>query len=145
MRPIYETDFDRDREFETINSVSMEWGVSFCRTPVRYPCDAVLLKDGHVIGWAEVKNRDCYRDTYPTYLISVSKVIDLLNYEEKTGFPAVIIVGWNDIIGHIEVKRIPYCKIGMGGRMDRGDWQDQEPCFMVPIHMFKFIPYANCS
>lgn len=30
-------------------------------------------------------------------------------------------------------------KVRIGGRRDRGDWQDVEPCVFIPISEFTFI------
>jgi hypothetical protein len=139
MRPEYETSSDRDREDAVARAFGALHGVRLARLPPRYPVDRAIIRDGVVSGWAEIKVRTTPASQYLSAHIGVTKVADALNLSHRTGLPLILIYGWS---GGADVRwhRVdgPY-PIEMGGRRDRGDWQDQEPMVAIPVEEFRTL------
>jgi hypothetical protein len=141
-RPIYETEKDRQAEMEIAQEfVRAKWDCDIFKNPIQYRVDFALLKPGNVVfAWAEIKTRPKYRKgDFSTYLLSLEKVIRGKELARETGKPAFLIVQWTDALGWMDFEDIRPDEwvIEIGGRSDRGDPQDQEPCLMIPIRFFK--------
>ena len=69
-------------------------------------------------------------DTYPTYFISLYKIMALQQQADLTDRPAFLVVGFNDGIFYLDFWKgwpIEFDHIALGGRKDRNDAQDIEP------------------
>lgn len=139
MRPEYETSSDRDREEAVARAFGGRHGVRLARLPPRYSVDRAIIRDGVVSGWAEIKVRTTPASQYPSAHIGAAKLAECLTLAHRTGLPLILIYGWS---GGADVRwhRVdgPYT-IEMGGRRDRGDWQDQEPMVAIPVEEFRLI------
>jgi len=97
--------------------------------------------DGKAItAFCEFKRRHVQMDKYPTLILSLRKYKQLVSYSWcEDG--AYLFVRWNDKDGvhRIPSKAIEY-DIEWGGRIDRGDWQDNEPVVHIPISDFGVLP-----
>jgi hypothetical protein len=139
VRPKYETKRNLLNEEETLKifCLNMQCTYSKIRKIDGYSPDASFWRAGERVAIGEVKIRTCRKDNYPTYLISKGKVDSLVDRWHPT--PAFLIVRWkgsgiywvrlNDD-GRQRWDVLP------GGRVDRGDEQDIEDCYHVPITEF---------
>ena len=136
-RPTYERQADRERQAEAIAVIERAWGCSAAPTKAFYPFD-YALKRRSIVAWAEVKCRTNEHSRYPTYMLSLHKWKDGLHYESTTGLPFLIVVSFTDgVFYHQPSKGSP--SFDIGGRQDRGDAADMEPCVFIPIQQFKRI------
>jgi hypothetical protein len=46
-------------------------------TPPRYPVDVAFTNGDDIKGFAEIKNRNVSMHTYPTYMISIAKIVSM--------------------------------------------------------------------
>ena len=58
-----------------------------------------------------------------------------------TGIPFIFVVQFDDYIGVADMSDLYidaeyYPRVKMGGRDDRGDWQDTEPVIHIPTNKF---------
>lgn len=141
-RPTYETKSDRQNEFKVARYLANREGLLAVSMPLRYAVDYAVVNDsGDVHGWYEIKCRTNPMKAYDTYLLSIGKYHSMLALQHNSGFPVFLAVKWTDCLG---VMGIPAKHtISMGGRKDRGDWQDTEPCAMFPIEQFKVLAKAK--
>jgi len=140
-RPIYETEKDRQAEMEIAHEfVRAKWNCEVLKNPIQYRVDFALLRPPLLVfAWAEIKTRGHAKGHFPTFLLSLEKVIRAKELARETGKPAFLIVKWTDHVGWMDFQEIRADEwpIEIGGRSDRGDPQDLEPCVMIPIRFFK--------
>ena len=141
-RPIYETGGQREAEARVARLVAGRMGYEAHPLPLRYPLDYAFTRDsGAVERWAEIKCRTVLSTAYPTYLLGLAKFLGLLSFQRDTNIPALLIVQWTDRVG---VLRLPcQYQVRIGGRTDRADPQDSEPCAMIATRQFQLL--ANPS
>lgn len=106
------------------------------KMPLRYEFDYGLFRDGQLLAIAEIK---CRSQKYDTLFVSLAKYINMLTYSRAAGVTALLVVNWSGDIQYIPmtVDRLRQYRIEMGGRVDRGDEQDQEPVVHIPVANFK--------
>jgi len=143
-RPRYETSNDRSAEEAIIN----EWCDSLCKgyrwqkMPGGYALIdfAIIDSNGFVRGVVEVKDRPSWIAAYRNIFLNMQKARELYHYY-LMGTPALFIVRAEGIIRHVRIDdRLKDWHISWKGRTDRPDWQDLEPCYLVPIEAFKEMP-----
>ena len=142
MRPIYETEKDRKMEQAIINELSDAWKIFYQKLPIKHRLDFALLDDKRVVtAWAEVKRRDNDSNTYETYMLSLDKYMSGMKLFKLTGLPFYLVVKFSDGLYYCEVSLLSYAQltISFGGRTDRADAQDVEPCIYFDSNLFKKV------
>ena len=142
MRPIYETAKDRKIEQAIINELSDAWKIFYQKLPIKHRLDFALLDDRrNVTSWAEVKRRDNDSTTYDTYMLSLDKYMSGMKLFKLTGLPFFLIVKFTDGLYYCEMSLLSYAQmtISFGGRTDRADSQDVEPCVFFDTNLFKKV------
>lgn len=144
QRPQYETELHLAAERECIEEVQMAWNCVLLKLPKSYRADYLAMRDGRIVGWVEVKCRSHEWDDYEAwggYMISLGKAMAVCQLAERTNMPACLIVSackdirWSPLsTGHPLVR---------GGRKDRKDDADIEPCLMIPTKLFKGIFHVD--
>jgi hypothetical protein len=134
MRPTYENSESLKAEEQTIRKAAEVWKSTYVKLPIQYRVDWALLRGG-VVAWCECKRRYNNKDKYPTLMLSLNKIIHGMELARATEKPFLVVVEWNDVVGWHKVEKVH--GIGMGGRVDRGDWQDIEPVVHIPVTDFK--------
>lgn len=134
MRPRYETAYDMADERGVAERLSVLWSCDLRKMPEFYPCDWAFVRSQKVVGLAEGKCRKVMSSAYPTLILSLHKWTDLQRYAQHT--PTLLVARFNDCIKWIPVDGKPR-EVGIGGRKDRGDWQDTEPVVHIPIKEMK--------
>ena len=138
MRPTYETSEDLLNEKDVIEKFCGNWiNLSFAKLPKQYHLDYCLMMGDSVTGFCEVKVRKNNHNRYSTYILSVAKVSAAKNLQDACGLSSVLIVKWTDKIGYASFKYD--WPVFVGGRKDRGDWQDVEPVAHIPLSDFKYL------
>ena len=141
MRTMYENDLNLISEKQVINHVSKSWNVVSYKLPISYKLDYAMYRDEELLGFAEVKCRTHKFGTFPTYMISLAKVLKSRDLWLCTRRPTILIVSWIGKVAYLDFSS-PH-KIKQGGRSDRNDWQDQEPMCHYDLKEFKGIGKKN--
>ena len=149
-RPQYETKSDRDNEERVRSMLRRIYATSeIGKCPAGHAFDTTIRIDGKE-GWIEIKTRpEIKPDKYPTYMISKTKwETGKVAIKEKLITTFMIAVhyplyhqlliytykpedeGSNENGGEQIYE-------AMGGREDRNDPADKEPCIFIPIWMFE--------
>ena len=138
MRPIYETDGDREQERLVLEKFCRSYGeVTFRQTPKLYPADALLFRNDSAVAWGEVRRRDRPMDRHNTVFLNVHKYVELMELKQHTKLPVVVIWAFEDAMTYWMLEEIPTPKIVMKGRTDRGDDADVSPAIMLPTTNLK--------
>ena len=136
MRPQNQTDHDIKNE-RLVADARENIGVEVYKLPVQYRLDWLLRRDGQPIGFAEVKARKCDLNTYPSVMISLSKVMHAKMLTEATGLPCHLILLYRDALAKLDFSS--EFTVSPGGRTDRNDPQDQDVCAYYPIERLTVI------
>lgn len=147
MRPIYESEQDREHEQTIIEYICKHWGCEAKKMPIRYEFDYMLTKASmatwnfglNMVGILEIKRR---LKKYDTLIISMQKVATMQMYSQQFEVPAILAVSWPDEETQYTIlhqRRTANYKIEWGGRCDRGDDQDEEPVIHIPIEDFRCV------
>ena len=134
---MYENDNDLRSEKNLISYVSDCWNVASYKLPMSYKIDYVMYREDSPVGFAEVKCRTHTFGTFPTYIISLAKVMEAKRLARETNTKSILIVSWTDRTGYLDF--FSHHQIRHGGRSDRNDWQDQEPMCHFDLKHFKGI------
>ena len=142
MRELYETKEDLNNEDKVKQWLSRMWNVNIYKMPMSYKLDFCLEKNDNkngkpIVAFAEIKCRTTPIQKYPTYIISLAKVIAGKQLALHTNTKPLLIVSWTDDIKWINMNEDFKCVVG--GRRDRNDWQDIEPLCEFDINKFNEI------
>ncbi len=151
-RPRYETRTDRNSESRVRKMLCNLYPTSEITEHPKYHSfdSTIICKDRE--GWLEIKIRpDIGKNKYPTYMISETKwETGKAAVESKIITTFMIVVfypTYHQLLVYtykLEDEKIDEhgeCRIyrAMGGRNDRNDKADQEPCIFIPIWMFEMF------
>lgn len=134
-RPVYETASTLRDEADTVAVIERAWRCKARKLPRAYRLDYALTRDGEVVAWAEVK---CRGKRYDSYMLSLHKWTAALELAARTDLPALLVVRWPDGV-HFAPFEDRVERVAIGGRTDRGDWQDVEPVVLLPSQRFRRV------
>jgi len=143
-RKLYESKQDLSKENELAKQISYRWACSLRKLPIHYHLDFAAEREGKIVAFMEFKCRTSEMNKYPTYMISMSKMMTARSMYGVSGKESFLIVQWKDKIAKCEMLWCKY-EVGMGGRTDRGDWQDVDPCCYIPLSEFTVIADTGSS
>lgn len=136
MRPRYETASDLTKERQAVERFldSFPVDAEAVKLPMQYRMDFCIVSGGNASAFVEVKCRTNKMHAYPTYMISLSKMVAAAAYS-RLGITCILLVQWSDKSGWVKIDPDGW-SIKWGGRRDRADWQDSEPVVHIPISDF---------
>jgi hypothetical protein len=135
-RPVYETTEDLAREREAITRAAERFEAVPRKLPRSYGLDFAWVRGKRVVAFAEVKVRKVPSTQYADYMVSLSKLIRARELWKVTRCPFYLVVEFSDGI-RVWLDDAKSCpKVEFMGRTDRGDWQDEEPCALIPMDKF---------
>lgn len=147
-RPIYENDKTLAAEDEFRIDLCSAWGLALVKNPRSFGVDWSVCDGNRIIGLVEAKCRRYNVDSFSDYLISADKLMRAVERSEFYKVPFVLVVRWQgtadnpkpgDRMVTLRWTDIGDLNLEMGGRVDRNDPADQEPCAMIPSKMFTEI------
>jgi hypothetical protein len=136
-RPAYETENDRTEEAAITEIICQIWSCKVVKLPRAYNLDCAILRQNELMAWAEIKRRKRTLEQYPTVFLSMQKILAAHNFNRISGKPCLFVVRFDDCLAWTDMLRNR--KIEFRGRVDRGDWQDQEAAAVIHTGEFKVI------
>lgn len=143
MRPFYESETDRTVEREVIEKIASAWGLGFAKMKTSSVIDFALLNGKKVVAVAEVKSRNYSSadiERFGGLILSAGKMLSAQGWVALLRVPFVLVVKLTDGLFYMVVEPEgdwPEWAVEMAGRKDRDDWQDIEPCCIIPMSLFK--------
>ena len=134
-RQRYETKEDLGRETSAKERLEIRWNVVLHKLPIKYGADWMAERSGVPVAVLEYKNRPHEHTRFETYLLSLHKYISVLAVADAAGVLAVLVVEFSDGVYWVKLAECP-SETGWGGRTDRGDSGDTEPCKFIPMTCF---------
>lgn len=140
-RPTYETAQDRRNEEEVADSLERLTGLRFMRMPQHSRVDLFGFRESkNACAFFEVKRRKVSWQTYPTLMLSLRKVRDMIELERLTSLPVNLVVQWDDALGIVRPAMVAdKLTLSRGGRWDRNDAQDIEGVAHFDIELFTML------
>ena len=109
------------------------------KVPDSYGADWMIERDGVHVGWGEYRRRDLEWGQYPTIMLSVRKVCDLIRLADVAG-KSLFFVEANDGLRYVQIVASDQFAVEMGGRTCRTrDAADVEPVVQIPVDRFKLV------
>ena len=139
MRLIYEKPEDIAAERAALDKACEIWKCTAEKLPIKYELDYLLLREGTGVAWLEIKSRTNPRTAYPTYMISLGKIMAARRLSEASQFPSFLLVQWSDYCGYVRLDSLLDFEIAFDGRTDRGDPDDIEPVALIPLEEFTLL------
>ena len=145
MRPTYETEHDRRNEAQVGEFLSNTWGCQLFKLKPYYGVDFAVFVGGVMQGVMEIKTRHYSSEDLAKMgglILSAHKWSTLAQWHAVHGKTIALVVNLTDGIFAFTVQPdepIPMFSIVLGGRTDRGDQHDIEPCCMIPMDRFTLI------
>jgi hypothetical protein len=154
MRPRYETPEDEARERAIADELARVWQVRMIKLGDFYPCDwAVLSPDATtILAYVEIKDRNGYSlqqlDGWGGVYFSAMKWGMCAHLARISDRPFIFVP---KAAGVLYAYRTwaqymnQHDGVHLGGRHDRGDPNDIEPCIMLRAHRFRVVnePYIG--
>lgn len=137
-RPIYETKQTLSTEERLIKLIAESFNAKPVKLGMKYKVDYAMTRSGRIEGWIELKKRSFNFDQYEEYMLSLDKYMTAKRLSQDTGKPCILVVEFNDKILFADLAEIEF-RLGMGGRKDRGDPEDYEPCCWIALSQFKLL------
>ena len=138
MRPLYETQQDRDNEQALSSIIEAEFNCQLTKMPIKLSLDFMATRDGSAVAFIEARQRKTPMLQYPTYMISLYKVLMASTLTQATGLPCFLAVQWSDAAGICPLPSSDM-DIRTGGTMRRGDPQDIEPMAYFDVAQFRVL------
>lgn len=141
-RPWYESGGDLANEGEVAKKIASMYRARLHKLKPKYGVDYLALRYERPWAYMEIKCRTTDRLKYPTYLISVDKIESGVRHAALLGIKAILLVQWRDVLGWVNMNDVAYggkCVVAIGGRTDRGDAQDLEPVYHIPVELFSLF------
>jgi len=138
MRPIYENSTTLAAETKLADKLSQCWECKPIKLGRKYKIDYALSRSGVIYAWAELKKRNMPSDRYDEYMLSLDKYLTAQTLAQQTGTKCFLVVEFTDRIVYADLADVEF-RLGMGGRKDRGDPEDYEPCCWMPLRQFKEV------
>lgn len=138
-RPLYEGAHDRTNEQAVAAKLAGLWGCEAVKLPMSYELDFAFVRDGIVASFVEVKCRAyswAQINQWGGYMLALSKWERALSLFQTSGRPFTLAVHTPDGIYFKVCREFGFAPVKIGGRRDRGDWQDIEPVVMLPTGLF---------
>jgi hypothetical protein len=138
MRPLYETQLDLKNEASVADVMASIWKCQMTKLQPRDAFDYAAVRGKDIAAFVEIKTRTNPMNRYPTYMISMTKIISANAIFMSTGVPSFLAVRWTDCIGWVRLNNANV-KLEIGGRTDRSDAQDIEPVCHISISKFTVV------
>lgn len=136
-RPMYETQEDLQRERQVMERLCEAWKVGCQKLPTKYVIDYGMLRDEKVVAWLEIK---CRSKKYDEMILSAAKWFAGKDLARQTALSFVLVYAFPDSsIHYLTIEPDMNPEIRFEGRTDRNDWQDREPCVILPLEWFSVL------
>jgi hypothetical protein len=134
-RPHYENRKSLQKEHALAQGLEKRWECKLKKLPIKYMLDYAAWKNKQISAWVELKCRTIPFEQYDEYMISLAKVMAAKELSRNTGLQSFLVVQWSNKTAFLQLDNADY-ELRMGGRKDRNDPDDIEPCCYFKLKDF---------
>jgi hypothetical protein len=138
-RPLYESNKDLANEASVAFFLQKKWRCRFSKLGIKYGIDYAIMRDNEIVAVAEVKCRDYSAQRIAElggYMIGAHKLLAGITISEVFQVPFLLVIRLLDQVYFARINRSVHMRLVLGGRVDRNDIQDIEPCALIPMTSF---------
>lgn len=144
-RPLYESAADLKNEKAIVSFLEERWNCEADKLKIACEVDYSLTKNGKIVGIMEIK---CRKYDYKTLdgwggvILSAHKWQAAKRWKETHSIAFILALGLPDGVFVLRIKagqNWPPLQLITGGRRDRNDPQDIEPCVLIPMKLFEKV------
>jgi hypothetical protein len=136
-----ESPADREAQKAVADRLAWLWECAPIDLKPYYALDVVFADGAGIKAFAEIKCRHrtmAEMDRLGGVLLSLHKFLRAVEITDETGYPVLFVVVADDGVYWTQLERGQYDGIDpSGGRDDRNDKQDREPCVLLKAHRFQ--------
>jgi hypothetical protein len=136
---IYETEADRQREWDIAMVVAIKASCTLVRAPQLACYDFLAIRKGDLAAILEVKYRTHAMDAYETLILSKAKVDRLRSLGGLLQVPVILVVSFDGMVATANISGRGSETLVQGGRTDRRDPADVESCWAFPMDRFTAV------
>lgn len=141
-RPIYETSENLVSERLVAEALGRAWKCEVVKLPKLWSADYCALRGKQVVSFIEIKSRAYSFDElerFGGYMIDLRKAKELKTLAGFTARPALLVINLKDGMFWLDIAKADLLDVRIGGRTDRNDAADVEPCAFFEMQQFRRI------
>lgn len=124
------------------DTIARAWQVELVSFPDYCRVDYYAHRAGRIFGIVEIKTRTHPATDSTLFLLSAAKYLSVRDIAHGFHVPPLLVVGWTDRIGWIDLDRAPIHHVAVSGRRDRDPRvqpKDTELCVFIRVARFATI------
>lgn len=141
-RPLYESKDDLANEAAVAFTIERQWKCRLVKLSIKYGVDYAVVRHSRIAALAEVKCRAYSIEKINTlggYMLSAHKWSEGRRLADSLQIPFILFVRFVDQLYWARLGPNTRFSVAFGGRTDRGDAQDLEPCVFISTSMFQRV------
>ena len=139
MQKTYETKKNKDNEKEIAAAIEQYMGCEMISAPMKWEIDYIAKRGNKIVAWVEIKQRNYTMgeiNLFGGYMLSLKKWMMAKNLYDLTGIKFALAISALDGVYVASFDCFYNQNIILGGRTDRNDSEDIEPCVLIPTNKF---------
>lgn len=139
MQKTYETEKNKNNEKEIAAAIEQYMGCEMISAPLKWEIDYIAKRDNKIVAWVEIKQRNYTMveiNLFGGYMLSLKKWMMAKSLFEVTGIKFALAISALDGVFIASFDCFYNRSIILGGRTDRSDPEDVEPCVLIPTNKF---------
>lgn len=139
MQKIYETEKNKINEKTIAARIEQYMDCEMIEAPRKWEIDYIARRGDKIAAWVEIKQRNYTMaeiNMFGGYMLSLKKWMFAKTLFDMTGVKFALAIGAKDGIYIGSFDCFYNQNIILGGRKDRNDIEDIEPCVLIPTTKF---------
>lgn len=139
MQKTYETKKNKDNEKKIAAAIEQYMGCEMISAPNKFEIDYIAKRGNKIVAWVEIKQRNYTMgeiNLFGGYMLSLKKWMMAKSLFEVTGVKFALGISATDGVYIGSFDCFYNQNIILGGRTDRNDSEDIEPCVLIPTNRF---------
>ena len=126
----------KEKEFK--ESIEKKWNCQLKKLAIDYRFDYVVLKQGNIKAFLEIKKRNFKTKDFPDSMINLNKWMKAKQLRDSTKLPTILACRYIDKDIYCNLTDDTAYELKWGARTkNTRDWQDIQPAVHIAISQFK--------
>ena len=126
----------KEKDFK--EDIQRKWNCQLKKLAIDYSFDYVILKQGEIKGFLEIKKRNLHSKDYNDSMINLNKWMKAKQLRDSTKLPTILACRYTDKDIYCKLTDDTKYKLRWGARTkNTRDWQDIQPAVHILMSEFK--------